>query len=142
MVNVFLLYADHQFDGIKEAINYFDISKDKAIIFVFIQNNIPESSNNWVDKLNLSEFFKDVFIVPEWSIIKTFFRKPQSYKKFINHLKPFRSLQIRLFSSIYNSDSVNLIYNKLNPCEFIVTDDGNASFSVLIQRNLKKNISI
>lgn len=141
MNNIFLLYTEHQYNGIIHSIKHFNIKKENALLFIFVQNTHDDSNNYWISKLSSDVLFKKTFVIEEWSVISSFKRGLKNAKYFGEMLSYFSNTRCRLFSPIYNSDSVNLAYNILKPEDLIILDDGNASFLVSVHRKNKKNFN-
>ena len=139
MTNIFLLYAEHQYKSLIHSIKYFNITKNKAVLFVFVENKGHMPKNSWIKSLLTDALFKETFVIEEWSVVNSIIRGSISAKYFVNTLNSFSNSRCRLFSPIYNSDSINLAYNILKPKDLIILDDGNASFSVLLERKNIKN---
>ena len=139
MNNIFLLYTEHQYKSLIQCIKHFSIPKNKAVLFVFVVNKNNQSNNDWIKNLDTDFYFHKKFIVERWSVINSLIQGSKSARDFVNILTSFSNSISRVFSPIYNSDSVNLVHNILLPKELIILDDGNASFSVLLEReNIKK----
>lgn len=137
MNNIFLVYTEHQYKSIIHSIKHFNITKNKAVLFVFVENKRNMPKNSWIKNLLTDGLFKKTFVIEEWSVVNSIIRGSKSAKYFVNILNSFSNSRCRLFSPIYNSDSVNLAHNILNPYDLIILDDGNASFSVIVQRKNK-----
>lgn len=142
MKNIFLIYTEHQLNGIMNAIDFFKITNKESLLFIFVPLEFSITKNEWINELKEKAIFDDVFIISEWSIVNSFFIRSNNVLNFTNQLINLSKYKVRLFSPIYNSDSVNLAYNILTPENLFILDDGNASFSVIIQRQRKKYISL
>lgn len=128
--------------GVRHALNFFNIDRNDAILYVFIPKSRDISTSGWISRLDKEEGFKVVRIFTLWSILSSFFIKSQSTIEYTNCLLHLSKYSVRLFSPIYNTDSVNLAIKILTPNKFYVLDDGNASFSVVIQRKKRKKPAV
>jgi hypothetical protein len=133
---IFLVGTAHQLAQVHDAIRYFSIDKEDAVLI------IEQVGSEIINVSNIVDNFAAIYYFKSW-VFSTILSQRKDIKDYIEICKGIEKNfhNVIFLASHYDSDSTLLFLSIVQPKNFFLLDEGTASFSVFLKRK-SRNISV